>query len=409
MPYHLRRQLISEGVDRIAIRFHVEEGEETEALAFAVSPLLEALVSLHVLADPRHHPLQHRWVREARTLRPELRREIRAWRFAVGRIWPAFLFPEPAGPELEPEDDFARLEALDDWSVATSLLRPLVSDGPLGPHDPSWREEPWAGERPALVAARYYGPECAEVAHKLLADPAAGVSRFRKLVRRYWDEAFAAEWECVRPVVDSAIEAAGVAVARDGLIGYLDRFSRRLRIDRDEGAFGLDTPHEHRLSFGPERRLVVIPSVYAWPHVAVNCDEPWPAALVVPVPPRDATGPVADPGDTLQVLEAVADRTRLRLLRLVLDQPRSTQELAPLVGLTEQGVSRQLRKLATAGLVSSRREGYYVLYAADRRRLAGIQDALDAFLATPSPPPERPPRDTGPAATTARGRRARRT
>ena len=29
---------------------------------------------------------------------------------------------------------------------------------------------------------------------------------------------------------------------------------------------------------------MLVPSAYVWPHVRVNCDEPWPLALVYPAP-----------------------------------------------------------------------------------------------------------------------------
>ena len=49
------------------IRFHVPT-HALERLAFAYSPLLEAVLSLHVLTEPKHHPLQHQWVRQMRAL-----------------------------------------------------------------------------------------------------------------------------------------------------------------------------------------------------------------------------------------------------------------------------------------------------------------------------------------------------
>ena len=57
-----------------------------------------------------------------------------------------------------------------------------------------------------------------------------------------------------------------------------------------------------------------------------------------------------------------ADPTRLQILRLVAEQPRSTEELAPLVGLSESGLSKHLSALTDAGLLSTRRQGWYVLY-----------------------------------------------
>ena len=59
----------------IRIRF---PAEAIEHIAFAVSPLSECVLSLHVLLGPKHHALHHEWVRRMRGLPPELRRSIEA-------------------------------------------------------------------------------------------------------------------------------------------------------------------------------------------------------------------------------------------------------------------------------------------------------------------------------------------
>ena len=62
-------------------------------------------------------------------------------------------------------------------------------------------------------------------------------------------------------------------------------------------------------------------------------------------------------------------------------QPRSTQELAPLVGLSEAGTSKHLRLLAEAGVVTSRREGYYVVYSVVDERVESLAGDLRHALA----------------------------
>src|SRR5258707_13268759 len=71
-----------------------------EHVAFAVSPLLECVLSLHVLLGPKHHALQHAWVRRARALDPELRREIEAFGFVYRPQIPDCFLPT-AVDELE--------------------------------------------------------------------------------------------------------------------------------------------------------------------------------------------------------------------------------------------------------------------------------------------------------------------
>jgi DNA-binding transcriptional ArsR family regulator len=56
------------------------------------------------------------------------------------------------------------------------------------------------------------------------------------------------------------------------------------------------------------------------------------------------------------------------------------------VGLTEAEVSKHLRVLADAGVLTRRREGYYVLYSFAPARLDAVSDALRAFLSATGPP-----------------------
>ena len=61
-------------------------------------------------------------------------------------------------------------------------------------------------------------------------------------------------------------------------------------------------------------------------------------------------------------LRAVSDPARLRLLRLCADRPTSVSELSLATGESEPNVSRQLKQLATAGLLQRVRRGQRVEY-----------------------------------------------
>ena len=68
-----------------------------EDIAFSLSPALEAVLSLHVLAGPKHHALQHAWVRAMRGLEPALKRRIDAFAFLYRWNLPDLLLPSPVG------------------------------------------------------------------------------------------------------------------------------------------------------------------------------------------------------------------------------------------------------------------------------------------------------------------------
>lgn len=80
------------------------------------------------------------------------------------------------------------------------------------------------------------------------------------------------------------------------------------------------------------------------------------------------------------LMKALADPTRLKLLKLILDQERCVCDLQPILGISQPAVSQHIAKLKTAGLVTERRAGMWVHYQANRTRLMQGLEAFKAFL-----------------------------
>jgi DNA-binding transcriptional ArsR family regulator len=204
---------------------------------------------------------------------------------------------------------------------------------------------------------------------------------------RYWEAAFEAEWHRLEPKLAEAVIESGRQIAFGGVYSVIRQLSPQLVVDEQNGEFGKDVPHDHEVDVTEESPLVLVPSVYVWPHVWVNCDPPWPLAVVYPAPAVAAESRPRIPSTELvRVLRSVADPTRLSALRLIAERPRSTQELAPLIGITEAGISKHLRALAEAGVLETRRSGYYVLYNLRRDRLESLSGAVLAFIDETPPP-----------------------
>jgi DNA-binding transcriptional ArsR family regulator len=338
------------------------------------------VLSLHVLAEPKHHALQHGWVRAMRALPASLRREISALSFLYRWTLPDCLLP-PADSDYDGFDvEVSRLRRLRTEVVAFDLLRRLYDHG--GGARPGRRRILAAPEvrTRALRQAGTLGPQARRAAALLFEDPAALVERFASLLEAYWEAVFAAEWNRIEPQLAESVESSGRQIAGDGMHAFLLSLAPQLRVDPGGRSFGLDVPHEHRVVVGSENPLLLIPSVYAWPHVRVNCDAPWPLSVVYRAPSLVKHLRRATPPELVQLLKALADPTRLRILELLAKQPRSTQELAPLVGLTDAGASKQLRLLAAAGLLTTKREGYYVVYSLEAEKLATLSDELRSLV-----------------------------
>jgi DNA-binding transcriptional ArsR family regulator len=360
----------------MAIRFRIP-AEAVERVAHAYSPLLEAVLSLHVVVEPKHHPLQHPWVRRTRTLPTELKRGLSAFSFAFRRQIPDLLAPSTEQELRSFDDELADLRAADPDTVALEFARPLYDTE--GSRDTALLERDEV-RRHLLGAARVFGGD-PDLARLVFEDPAELRDRFADLVERYWEVAFSDEWGRLEPLLADAVSDAGRRIASDGLYAFLRGVSLQLRVDPEREEFGIDVPHRHTVEVTGERQLLLVPSAFVWPHVHVNCDEPWPLSVIYAPPfvTEDSRPPVPS-GELVGVLRALGDQTRLRALRLIAERPRSTQELAPLVGISEAGLSKHLRQLAGAGLVETRREGYYVLYSLRAERIDALSEGVRRFM-----------------------------
>ena len=87
----------------------------------------------------------------------------------------------------------------------------------------------------------------------------------------------------------------------------------------------------------------------------------------------------------LQLFKCLADRSRLRIVQSLLREEMYVERLAQRLGLTPATISFHLKKLEEAGLVTSRPDQYYTMYALRREELtlpvvdllAGATDQTD--------------------------------
>ncbi len=70
---------------------------------------------------------------------------------------------------------------------------------------------------------------------------------------------------------------------------------------------------------------------------------------------------------TLKIYKALADETRLRLVRLLARGALNVNEVISILGMGQSRISRHLRVLSEAKLVTKRREGTWVYYQGNRQ------------------------------------------
>lgn len=89
--------------------------------------------------------------------------------------------------------------------------------------------------------------------------------------------------------------------------------------------------------------------------------------------------------ELVRACKAISAETRLRILNIVMVRECSVSEVMQALQISQTRASRNLGALYDAGLLSSRRDGAWVLYSIDEEGLDGhsreLLDALQSMLA----------------------------
>lgn len=80
-----------------------------------------------------------------------------------------------------------------------------------------------------------------------------------------------------------------------------------------------------------------------------------------------------------QVIKALADETRLKLMQLLLTHDLCVGALAQRLGISEAAVSQHLQVLKKAGLITGEKRGYWTHYSLEGSVLKQLADELQAF------------------------------
>lgn len=329
-------------------------------VTFRLSPFMETFWSMHVLQEPEHHRLNQNWVRGMRKKTLAIRRDLRRFSFAYRGAPTACGIPDLAGESGSFLEELARLRAATESEATRFFTRSFYrASEPIA----TGLDVPPQVEERFLVHAKEVHAS-SELAEAALAAPAKTLNSFADLVERYWYSGFDERWEHYRPLLERAIEDVRERIAtRGGLPDFFKRLPLDVRVNPACDGFTVDRPHDHEVTIGPADRLVLTPSFMTWPHVRVSCERPGLFAIAFgPMTELDRLASVPPPDQLLRALEAIADDTRLRVLRFLSEVPRSTQELSALVSVTAPTLSEHLHKLEDSGVVRSHRDGHYMVY-----------------------------------------------
>jgi DNA-binding transcriptional ArsR family regulator len=317
--------------------------EDLLQLRFAISPMWEVVASLRRLRDPPGAGVHVPWLarlRDGRLADIDLTAAV-ALTPPKGYV-PDFISPPPSTP-------LARFE--DELETVRETPPPQVR------HDVA-----------VLLGSRRPPPAL----EPFLRTPKKAVTRLTAELARYWSAAIEPYWPRIRALLEADIAYRARRLTEGGPAALFADLHPAI-------AWHNTTLHVEQAFRGHVELggggLLLVPTAFSWIAPVTIEGPPWQSTLIYPA---RGVGTLWEPGDerTPEALAGVLGRTRAILLAR-LDAPRSTTDLARLVGITPGGASQHLGALRAAGLVASRRDGRAVLYVrtplADRL-VAGAAD-----------------------------------
>jgi len=215
-------------------------------------------------------------------------------------------------------------------------------------------------------------PEIESEAHRYLNDPPAMQSLIVSHLRNMWDEILAPEWYRVMPMLQASVEA-----FQQLNLGSMSKSeATQLILDHE-----LDEYKQRELE--KVERLIFVPSAHLGPYIGqykfgntlwVLFGARIPAGVQVHAPDLSRN-------EILIRLGALADDTRLRILKLVAEEgEQSSQDIMTRLDLSQSATSRHLKQLHATGYLDARRCNGAKCFKLNPSRVENTLRALSLFL-----------------------------
>lgn len=302
------------------------------SVRFSVSPLIELWQSVRALqgqiAPAPHSP----WLADARARVRDLDLQTLYALQPQRGPSPDFMHPPPDGPSGELELELARMV-----ETPAEQIR----------HEVSWLY------RKAGVPAVLQG---------FVETPESAVRELAELLMAYWQRALEHQWERICAALDGDVLYRAQQTASGGIQAVLRDIDASVRYA--DARLTVDGSSNASLDLRG-RGLLLVPSVFVQPAVAIIDRGPWQPTLIYPA---RGSGIVWEPlRPAPEALAALIGPRRASVLAL-LETPCSTTVLARRLDVGAGSVSQHLAVLHDAGLIARHRVGRVVLY---RRSAAG--------------------------------------
>jgi hypothetical protein len=296
------------------------------SVRLSVSPLIELWQSVRALQSPVARALHSPWLVDAHARVRDLDVATLYALQPVQGSSPDFVHPPPDVSRGELELELARMVATPRDQIRREILSSCRRSGVPG------------------------------VLRRFVETPDAAVEELADVLRSYWERVLGPHWDRIRTRLEGDVLYRAQQTAGGGLRALLGDIDQSIQYEDARLVI-------HKSWSGSVdlrgRGLLLVPSVFVWPAVAIIDRGPWQPTLIYPA---RGSGLVWEPvGPSSDVLAALIGARRATILAS-LERPCSTTDLARVLDVGPSSISQHLAVLHEAGLIERHRVGRVVLY-----------------------------------------------
>ncbi len=202
-------------------------------------------------------------------------------------------------------------------------------------------------------------------------------SRLINCLKEYYYLYFQDELKAIEPLLIRTLKRHKIYSEKMDFLDFINTLHERIEVNKTQFHF-----HKYKrfdVSFDEIKKIVIKASTFIGPHLLIGLPDDNILKLTIRVNPWE-TNPYEIPSDLHRILKALADQTRLKIIKNIYKNPSCTQSLAKNLNLTEACISKHLKVLDTAGLVYKKRKGNFIIYSVDSMAIDRIPMDLYQYL-----------------------------
>ena len=181
--------------------------------------------------------------------------------------------------------------------------------------------------------------------------------RILNVMEVYYETVFRKEEMILRPYLIRVIQNEKRKCQTEGLWNWIGKIHSRLQVEETEVIYLKN--HEFKYKKKELNTVFLTVSTFVYPHLWLfkyRQELEVVKGVIVESIESDI------PEDLVQIFKVLGDKTRLRIIKLLMQNVCTTQELAQKLEISEAAVSKHLQIMWKADLVQKNKKGFFVEY-----------------------------------------------